>query len=303
MKFSLIMATIGRYEETRRFLEALKKQTYPHYELIVVDQSATDEIEKLCDTYRECMSISHIRSERFGISFARNQGLKIANGDVLGFPDDDCEYPENLLYTVTKYFDQYPGIHGLTGCVQDKQTGLPVAGRFAKTQGFVTIRNLWCKHISVSMFLKNSVIEEVGEFDEDFGLGAEYGSGEETDLLLRALKSGFSMFYTPDIVVYHPDPLRVIDAHTINRAYKYGLGAGALFRKHVCHHGNWKLVPQVISQTARPLAGSLIYRFLNPNRSRYYIQSCKGKVAGFLRYRNNRERLSLFQPHPEKLDQ
>ena len=51
--------------------------------------------------------IRHLRSER-GLSRASNIGLRVARGDIIAIPDDDCWYPKDLLATVAAWFESHP---------------------------------------------------------------------------------------------------------------------------------------------------------------------------------------------------
>lgn len=98
MHFSLILATIGRTEELKRFLASLDKQTLRRFELIMADQNPDDRIKPLLEPYQDHFPIMHLhRPTERGASKARNVGLQHANGDVLTFPDDDCWYLPQLL--------------------------------------------------------------------------------------------------------------------------------------------------------------------------------------------------------------
>jgi len=63
------------------------------------------------------------------------------------------------------------------------------------------------------------------------GAGTPFQSGEETDLLLRAIKGGFQIQYLPSLVIYHPLPPRYSSA-AVTRARLYGAGMGRVLRKH-----------------------------------------------------------------------
>ena len=56
------------------------------------------------------------------------------------------------------------------------------------------------------MFLRRELVERVGAFDEALGLGSgtRFASGEETDYLVRALRSGARLAYEPSLVITHP---------------------------------------------------------------------------------------------------
>jgi len=53
MKFSLILATLGRDNEIAKFLESLKNQSYKEFELIVVDQNQDGKIDNIIQEYKK----------------------------------------------------------------------------------------------------------------------------------------------------------------------------------------------------------------------------------------------------------
>src|ERR1700761_2332755 len=104
---SLILATVDRVQELTRLLRSIEAQQMPGLELIVVDQNVDDRVKVLLDQAALFTSYTPIRSSR-GLSRARNAGLAIARGHIIGFPDDDCWYPEGLLPQVKAWFDGQP---------------------------------------------------------------------------------------------------------------------------------------------------------------------------------------------------
>ena len=284
MKFSLIMATLGRYDEVGRLLTSLAKQSFTGFELIVVDQNKDDRVKQLCREYQSSMDIHYLHLDRVGLSLARNAGLHIARGDIVAFPDDDCEYPADLLARISERFSAHAEIDGLTGVPRNKVTGMQCAGRFDTRGGPISPGNVWRRAIAFTIFAQRTVADSINGFDEGLGLGAKFGSSEETDFLLRALHRGSRMLYCPDIFVYHPDPLATFDSKSAARAYSYGLGIGAVCKKHVFHYHTLALIPQTLILLARPLAGCLRYSLVDRNKSRYYLASLKGRLAGLIRY-------------------
>ena len=103
MKFSLIVCTLGRYEELDQLFESLRKQTYSDFEVILVDQNDKDYLNEIINEYSNEFDIRHIFSEK-GLSRARNIGLKYVSGQIVAFPDDDCWYPIDLLERVNNFF-------------------------------------------------------------------------------------------------------------------------------------------------------------------------------------------------------
>jgi len=276
LKFSLILATVGRTEELKKFLEHLNMQTYTNFELIVVDQNDDGRLVPILKDYKERFSILHLRSER-GLSRARNVGLRYASGDIVAFPDDDCWYPPDLLEKVAKFLEEHPGVDGLTGRSVD-ENGESSSGRWDYDAGLINRFNVWKRGISISIFLKTKIIEIIDGFDEMLGVGAHtpWGSGEETDYLLCALEEGYKIYYDPTIAVYHPHST-VYCNNAIKRARLYAQGMGCVLRKH--NYPFWF----VLYQFLRPVGGILLSLLQGEfKKITYYYNVLSGRVRGWL---------------------
>ena len=84
-------------------IDSVITQTYTDYEIILVDDGATDLSGGMCDEYAESNTkIRVIHQENGGLSAARNTGLNAAKGDYIYFLDsDDYIEPHTLEYLVT----------------------------------------------------------------------------------------------------------------------------------------------------------------------------------------------------------
>lgn len=232
MKISLILATIRRTTELSLFLDALKIQTNKNFEILIIDQNPDERLCPVLEPYFKCFPIIHL-SCGAGLSRARNIGIKQITGDIVAFPDDDCWYPPTLLEFVSNWFSSHLNISGLTGrCVDEANR--PLAGRWAWKSGRIMQSSVWSKGVSISIFLRKSLIDCVGYFDEELGVGAPtpWGSGEETDYLIRAIKAGFHIHYCTNLIVRHPKLIQYYDINSIKKAYYYGAGMGRVLKKH-----------------------------------------------------------------------
>jgi glycosyltransferase involved in cell wall biosynthesis len=231
ISLSLILATVGRVEELAKFLQHLDLQTYRNFELIIVDQNPGAILDPLIRQYQDRVPLVHLRSER-GLSRARNVGLQHVSGDIVAFPDDDGWYPADLLQKVVSFFQRNPSIDGVTGrCVDGSGDD---SSRFDRRSGWINRFNVWTRSNSHTIFLRREVSRLVGPFDERLGVGAKtpYGSGEETDYLLRALAYGHILFYDSSLLVYHPQLIRLMDARECARGRAYARGTGYVLRRH-----------------------------------------------------------------------
>lgn len=284
MRFSLIMGTVGRQKEVESFFNSMALQTFRDFEIIVVDQNETDPLSSICEKYRDRLEITHLRIDGRGLSRARNYGLQAARGEIIAFPDDDCEYPESLLDTIDGVFRDEDTLDGLTTVLRDKSTGKISCGRFALAEARLSPRNIWRRHISCTIFLRKDICDEIGGFDEEFGVGGRWEGGEESDYLLRALYHGADILYRPDICVFHPDREKTSSPGNSSHAYLRGMGFGALVRKHLALSKSMAQAREAVRRLFRSMAGAALFSVSDRERSRYYIQFIRGAITGFAQY-------------------
>lgn len=105
---SVIIPTRNRIDLLLRAVRSVQRQTYPHLEIIVVDDGSTDGtsevIEALGDPRIRCLR-HHLQR---GGGAARNTGIGAATGELIAFLDDDDEWlPEKTeeQLRVLKGFD------------------------------------------------------------------------------------------------------------------------------------------------------------------------------------------------------
>ena len=265
---SLITATLGRTKEVRFLLESLEKQLYKNFELIIVDQNSHHDLEKLVGEFSN-IKIIYIRSDIKGLSHNRNIGLKYVHGDIIGFPDDDCYYDNNLLMEVNNCFNEKNNDNDLVVVsVKDTETDRV----FINGNNVLTKRKqLFYKCISYNFFIKR--VQDM-RFDERLGVGAEFGSGEETDFLWSVLKNDYNGKIINTTYVHHPANTGAVNA---DRAYLYGLGFGAIMRKEVVQRHNYGMLSVYINGIIRAIGGML----LKQGRKSYY-NSLSGRIRGFL---------------------
>jgi GT2 family glycosyltransferase len=266
--FDLVVATVGRTEELGRFLDSLAAQGYPDVRAIVVDQNEDARLDAVVEG--RPFPVERIRSGK-GLSRARNAGLTLVEADLVAFPDDDCVYPPGLLARVAARLDADAGLAGLTGRAEDRHGRSAASWRHDHV--ILTDDNLWNRAISFAIFLRRDIVEAIGPFDEELGLGSNrpWASGEETDYVIRAVRAGARLEYDPSLVVEHD--IRVDDAHVGARD---GASVGYLLRKH-----RYPL-PVIVRMFVRPIGGaalSLLHR--DVAQSKYQLATLRGRLRGY----------------------
>lgn len=267
--FDLVVATVGRAAELGRLLDSLEAQDYPTVRVIVVDQN--DDMRTAEVLTGRGLELVRLQSPR-GLSRARNVALEHVSADIVAFPDDDCIYPPGLLRRVADRLGDNDALDGLTGRAADS------SGRSAPTWKNDAVRltddNLWNRAISFTIFLRRGVVERVGPFDERLGLGSPepWGSAEEIDYLVRAIRSGARVEYDPSLTVQHD--VRANDARI---GFRDGASVGYLLRKHA-YPG--RTVGRMI---VRPAGGAFVsLARLDGQSARYRVATLSGRLRGYL---------------------
>lgn len=103
---SVIIPTYNRAALIGRTIESVLGQTYPHVEIIVVDDGSTDDTRKVLAQYGE--RIHYIYEQNAGPSTARNRGARASRADYIGFLDSDDLMLPNKLERQVAYLDAHP---------------------------------------------------------------------------------------------------------------------------------------------------------------------------------------------------
>ena len=266
--FDLVVATVGRVQELEQFLDSLEAQEYPRVRVLVVDQNEDAQLEPAL-TGRGA-EIVHLRS-RPGLSRARNAALGHVTADIVAFPDDDCLYPPGLLGRLAERFSADSDLDGLTGRAEDASGESAASWKTDQTP--LTDDNLWNRAISFTIFLRRAVVERVGIFDQQLGLGSRepWSSGEEIDYLIRAVRSGARIEYDPSLVVRHD--VRIDDARV---GLRDGASVGYLLRKHGYP------MRTLARMLLRPVGGiGLSLVSLDTGRAHFQLATLRGRIAGY----------------------
>ena len=109
--FSVVIPTYNRAAFIKPTLQSVLSQTYPNFEIIVVDNCSTDNTDQVLDSFIRAGLIKFIKHEQnFERARSRNTGMKAARGDFLTLLDsDDYMYPNNLA-DAAKYARTHPNI-------------------------------------------------------------------------------------------------------------------------------------------------------------------------------------------------
>src|SRR5258708_7249400 len=123
---SVIIPTKNRPIDLGLTVESLFHQSTLPIQLIVVDQSGTEEskdpVERLCaeasPEVRERVQLCYILdAATTSLTAARNRGMGRAQGDIWLFLDDDVVLEANFLEELLAVYEQHPHVSGVSGII------------------------------------------------------------------------------------------------------------------------------------------------------------------------------------------
>jgi glycosyltransferase involved in cell wall biosynthesis len=213
--------TMERFDDLIELLESLHAQTYRNFETILVAERSTELYDKLGayveeKGYQNCKVL--FNAGPWGLSPARNMGIKEAKGDIIAFIDDDAlAFPDWAEEMVKTYKDD--SIIGVTGPAfplweDESMNWLPeefywIIGCTAwfDCNEMREVRNAWGNNMS----FKKEGIDSGGLFSNRLGangggggLGKQEFACEDTELSIRVRKkTGGCILYNPNVSIKH----------------------------------------------------------------------------------------------------
>jgi glycosyltransferase involved in cell wall biosynthesis len=274
VRFSLVLATVHRVTELERMIASLAAQTYRNFELILVDQNSDDRLIPIVERWKGDLQLIHLRTGP-GLSSARNLGLTFTRGELVGFPDDDCWYPEDCLMQVSEWFERFREYSLLSTCSRD-ETGGEVASRWPRRSCVIDRQSVLMTCTTFCLFVRRQSVLDAGGFDEEMGPGSRtpFQAAEDLDLALRVIAGGKYGWFEKSIFVHHPR--KDAASAPVERAFHYGVGFGYLLRKH--HYGVQVWLYHVLRAFAGVVRALFCSRF---REARFYWNSARGRIAGY----------------------
>jgi glycosyltransferase involved in cell wall biosynthesis len=275
---SLVVSTLGRRSELEELFRSLAAQDYKDFDVIVVDQNQDDRIKYLFD--REWpfpLKRLHTPGAR-GLSRGRNAGWRIATGDIVVFPDDDCWYPASFLSSGLKLMSAY-GADVLTGRAAD-ETGRSINGRYATAAHRIDRSNVWISGIEWVMLFKRETLLAVDGFNESIGVGAgtPWQACEGQDIILRAMEKGFACRFDPAFVGHHAE-LNIVEPDRSMRSKGRSYGRGLGYVLHVHNYGNLSIASWVVRPIVKSMLSALSGKFKS---SLYFMNVAFGRLEGYI---------------------
>lgn len=198
-KFSIIVCTHNARPDLVHCLESLERQTYPNFEVVVVDDASSDNTLKYLEEYSRQSKLQLkivVNENNLGVAGSRNVGIKSANGDIVGFTDSDCIANEDWISELAKGFMQNDVV-AVGGYIQDDQVN-NIWELTNKGYNFVAAEEGFVTYIQgCNMSFDRRVLEKFMFNDE-----IKYGY-EETLICDKLIQNGYKIYYQPGAMVLH----------------------------------------------------------------------------------------------------
>ncbi len=277
-------------------IESVINQTYPHWEMLIVDDGSTDGTRGEVQKYLNDNRIKYLYQENQERSAARNNGIRHSSGKYVAFLDaDDLWLPDKLRVQV-EYLEKHPDV-GL--CFTGKKC-IDGGGRSVDVHSFVpVVAKDQLYHLMTGNFISiltvmvpRFVFDKVGLFDETLPV---FGA-EDWDMWLRIVWRYPIHFINQPLALY-----RVHDSGT--SLDNKSLCREAILRKMF---SNPALPPRILKDKRKIIAAyhlgySQTYLRANQRKKAFahWYQAVKTYPQGLLILRRGLwATLKLLLPHP-----
>lgn len=217
---SVVIPTYRREKLLQDTIVDVIKQDYPHFEVLVVDQTQTHtpEIQAFLDEMAATGKIKLFRLDWASLPGARNYAVRRSSGEIILFIDDDVQLTPGFLAAHAQNYVENPELGAVAGRVFDRMKLGDSGGELeieylppeamdpgiawyhidlvhtTKPQQVLTARGC-------NMSFRREVFTKYGiNFDERFRGSAVR---EESDFCLRFRQTGYKIWYDPEAYLVH----------------------------------------------------------------------------------------------------
>ncbi len=220
---SIITPSYNSADYLANAIESVIGQSYPHWELLIIDDKSTDNSVEIAESYAQKDSRVKVLAlkEHGGAAIARNAGIREAKGRYIGFLDSDDAFDREKLALQLDFMwrNQYVLTHTNFAIIED---GVGRRVDTIKPPSVLTYRDM----------LKANQIGCLTAIYDAAQIGKVYmpiiEKRQDYGLWLRILKGGASAYCLPQVLSYYR-----LRQHSISR------------KKIVLLQYNWRLLREV----------------------------------------------------------
>ncbi len=211
MKVSIIIPNYNGEQYLSDCLNALKKQTFKEFEVIMVDNGSSDNSIETARKLYEGIGIVAL-SENTGFARAVNEGIRVAKGEYVILLNNDTIPFESFVANQYKMIKARKNVFSCSALMIDNHNRELVddAGDFycalgwafsdakgKKLSEYTIVREIFASCAGAAIYRKD-LLHRIGMFDESF-----FAYLEDIDVGYRAKLHGYSNIYNPHARVYH----------------------------------------------------------------------------------------------------
>lgn len=257
------------------------KQSPPPCKVLFLDQN-TDKMQVPSHPL-----LDHQQINSTCVSEARNKAVIPDNVEWIIFCDDDGYLEEGYAQKLQELIKENPLTEIFAGAIVRDDNGDFYSLRHKLGGDLNKFRNTKLL-MGSNLVVKRETFLKLQKFDEQFGTGSFWGSGEETDFAWKAYFSKVPMRFSPELKVFHIPPYNDSLANSIKKAFRYGRGKGGLIGKWLIREKKIIVLIEFADALLSPFALSLISLIkLKPQMIAVYMGSLLGRIWGIA--------LSIFQ--------
>jgi glycosyltransferase involved in cell wall biosynthesis len=195
---SVVIPVYNRAHLIGRAISSVLAQTYRRFEIIVVDDGSSDQLEETLSAIADPRLRCVIHPRNRGAAAARNTGVASARGAFVAFLDsDDSWYAAKLAFQVSAMRDQPPNVAGHVcayDCIKDGYSPRQITPNWL-SQPFQRAVLFGCTcGPGTTLLCRRAVFAEVGPLDE------ELRRLEDWDWLLRLTAKGHRLLASPCVL-------------------------------------------------------------------------------------------------------
>lgn len=258
LDLSIIVISFHRGEELIDCLTDIAAQETDYaFEVVLILQGyPADFADNLCKRFSNALLLHSLEfGYGLGVHRARNEGLRIAKGEIIAFLDDDCRLGTCWVESLIPYYAD-PTLGGVGGFVRHPSLSnwwrkkiYPLLGLSSRRYqidwgGFSSGPAVilpktdqaadWLSGCNMSF--RHSVLQRVGPFDVIYG---QYGC-DDVDIGLRVRQSGWRLVASPKLIVDHYLSSRQRQSWYI-RVFEEETRRVLLVRRAIGHHPLWQI--------------------------------------------------------------
>jgi glycosyltransferase involved in cell wall biosynthesis len=190
-RVSIIIPTYNSAQFIAQAVDSVLAQTYPDFEVIVVDDGSTDDTQSVLAPYSQ--RIRYIHQANKGPSAARNKGILAAWGDYILFLDSDDLIPPNKLELQIPPLEAHPDSGLVYSAWQHiNENGTRIWGEMRPNKQGRVLKDLLRRSFYFppgAAVIRRDCLAKVGTFDETIK------GTEDTDMWLRIARAGYAFEY------------------------------------------------------------------------------------------------------------